>query len=196
MVVARALAVGLFIAALCAQAAEPALGKAEIGGSVGVFRATGDGGFTKVTFGGSAAARIGSVTQIFGEFGYVPLESGSMNGNMFGYDYAGSYSSKLYQGLGGVRIHFPVSDKFLPFAFGAGGIGRASASATATVSGVSGTGSSGENAAIVAFGGGVTCVLGKSWGLRPEVRYQRYHFSDGSLGAVMARMGIFFQFGR
>ena len=53
------------------------------------------------------------------------------------------------------------------------------------------------------FGGGVRMRLGKQWGLKPEVRYQRYNSSDSSLiegplaggSAVQYTVGVFYQFG-
>ena len=53
----------------------------------------------------------------------------------------------------------------------------------------------------VNFGGGASCYVGKNWGIRPEVRYERQHTVYGPANETLTANvvdlsgSIFYQFG-
>jgi hypothetical protein len=48
------------------------------------------------------------------------------------------------------------------------------------------------------FGGGLgaRCLIGRNWGLRPELQYIRYQKSEGGFNAMRMTFGVFYAFGR
>ena len=192
----RALLAGVFAVAGCVKAAEPELGRVEVSGIVGLFRAMGDVGFSRANLGGSAAVRLGERAQLFGEFGYVPVDSLTENGSALGYSYTASGSYKIYNGLAGLRYHFTSASRFMPYIVTVGGVSHEVASGTAVVSGITTTVSQSQNAGVYGIGGGVTCFAGSKWGVRPELRYQRHQYQDGGANALVLTVGVFYQIGR
>jgi hypothetical protein len=192
----RVLVAGLFVFAGRVRAAEPALGKAEVSGFGGLFHGIEEGGFSKASFGGSVAARVGEKVQLFGEFGYVPVDSLQESGTVQGYSYTATGSYRMYSGIGGMRYHFSTSSRFMPYVVAAGGLDHEVASGTAVVSGYKATATQSTNAGIFGFGGGLTCFAGSKWGVRPEVRYQRHQYSDGGANALLLTVSVFYQFGK
>jgi hypothetical protein len=52
------------------------------------------------------------------------------------------------------------------------------------------------NSVYSGFGGGVRVYVGEHWGVKPEVRYQRYLSSVAQgTNSVLYTVGIFYQFG-
>jgi hypothetical protein len=194
--ISRILVAGLFVFAGSVGAAEPALGKAEVSGFGGLFHGMEAGGFSKATFGGSVAARVGEKAQLFGEFDYVPVDSLTDSGSVLGFAYTATGSYRMYNGIGGIRYHFVTSSRFMPYIVAAGGLGHEVASGTAVVSGIKSTVTESTNAGIFGFGGGLTCFAGSKWGVRPEVRYQRHQYKDGGANALVLTVGVFYQIGR
>lgn len=194
--ISRVLMAGVFVCVSSVRAEEPALGRAEVSGFGGLFHGLGEGGFSKASFGGSGAARLGAKVQLFGEFGVVPVESLKESGSVQGYSYTATGSSKMYNGIGGVRYHFITSSRFMPYIVAAGGLSLEVVSATAVVSGTKTTLSESQYVGVYGFGGGVTCLAGSKWGVRPEVRYQRHQYSDGAVNALLVTVGVFYQFGK
>jgi hypothetical protein len=138
----------------------------------------GDGGGNHATVGGDAGFNAGAHLQIFGEANYSPLGS------------YGSVSSKLLNAGGGARIRFAEAEaeaKVIPYVSLLGGVGRTS---------VSGMGSSASSSSAYAGAGfGANLKAGAHWGVRPEVRYQRY-MQHGGGNALLFMGGLFYQFGK
>ena len=196
ILISRLLVAGIFALAGSLRAAEPALGKAEVSGIVGLFRATGEAGFSRATFGGSAAVRLGDRAQLLGEFSSVPVDSLNETGSVLGYSYTANGSYKIYNGLAGLRYHFVTTSRFMPYIVALGGVSHEVASGTAVVSGVTATVSQTQNAGVYAFGGGVALFAGSRWGIRPEFRYQHHQYQDGGANALVLTVGVFYQIGK
>lgn len=92
---------------------------------------------------------------------------------------------------GGVEYRFRGEDrKVEPFV--SGGIGAARMSASASASGSTGSLAISETDLMYTAGGGLRTYLGRSWGLRPEIKVVRVPGETYAHAAV----GIFYQFGR
>jgi hypothetical protein len=96
------------------------------------------------------------------------------------------------QGYGGaVRFNIAPRGKIVPYGIFDGGGARL----TASESGVAVS----SNGSYFGGGGGVSLYLGKSWGIRPECRFNRFYYTfhgvSGNTNVFAATAGIFFQFG-
>ena len=180
----------LFSAAAFAQD-----GKVEVAGFGGGLAMTGAG--VNALAGGSGDVRVTDNLRVFGEFTYSPLSSLAASAANEASALTGvnvTAHVKLFDFGGGIDYSFG-SSKVRPYALVALGVGHTSVSATATVDGVSGTGSSSTDSAYVGVGGGVRIYAGQNWGIKPEFRYQRYGGSLASNSAVFT-VGLFYQFGK
>jgi len=141
-----------------------------------------DGGVgTHGVFGGAAAYRIGDNLHLFGEFNHSTILSESISGV--------TGTAGLSNFGGGADFSFGSStSKLRPYMTAAMGAGHFSASAE----GVSLTIT---NALYAGFGGGVRLYVGEHWGIKPEVRYQRYLSSLFQANSVLYTVGLFYQFG-
>jgi hypothetical protein len=127
-------------------------------------------GKTNGQLGGAIGRVFGGNSVVFAETSYAPLGGGKNLVN-FG---------------GGLNFGFPTHlDKLVPYVVVAGGLGRSM---------VSGGGSS--NDVMFAAGFGARYFIGSNWGVRPEVRFQRYQESDGGINTYIFTGGLFYRFGR
>jgi outer membrane protein W len=157
-----------------------------------------DGGVgTHATYGGGAAFLLGDNVHIFGEFSTATLATTSVSSGSV----TATGSAKLANYGGGVDYSFGSADsKFRPYVLAGLGVGHyyatGSGGGTSVSLGIT-------NEISYSFGGGVRVYLGKHWGLKPEVRYQRYGSANAALigatvpgaNTVQYTGGIFYQFG-
>ena len=132
-------------------------------------------------FGGSGGYNVTPYITALGEYKYDPL------------NYAMSVATYHTQLAGGAaRFNFTPSKKIVPYAIVGAGYDRLIAS-------FSGEGTVFADGYYVNFGGGVSYYLGKNWGVRPEVRYERQHTSIDvqTISANVADVSgsFFYQFG-
>jgi hypothetical protein len=138
-----------------------------------------DTNINRYTVGVSGGANLTPSVALIGEFNYMSMpQVQSVNIYMDGYGAA-------------VRFNVPTRGKAVPYGvFGGGG-----ARLTAYESGASVT----SNGSYFGGGGGVSLYLGRTWGIRPEFRYNRFDFSYSGISAntntIAATVGAFFQFG-
>jgi hypothetical protein len=142
-----------------------------------------DGPTSTHFFGASGGYNVIPAITVLGEYKYDPL--GSYN---LGVGPSGVHA-QLYGGA--VRFNFRPSSKIVPYSVVGGGGYRFTVSSSG--SGIS------INGSYVNFGGGASVYLGKNWGVRPEVRYERQQFSSEGLNidanVVVAYGSIFYQWG-
>ena len=144
----------------------------EVAGYFGGATLSGGGG-SHPAIGAAIAANTNRVLQLLGEINYVPTGSPGFSASLVDFD-------------GGIQIRFRVPrTKVEPYALGVIGLGHFSASA--------GSFSSTTNSFFYGLGGGFRYFVGRNWGLRPELRFQKYTSSGGGhLG--MYTVGVFYQF--
>jgi len=170
---------------------------AEISGFGGGITLDGAGG-THDLFGGSAAYRLGDNVHLLGEFSYSTLASSAFSTNSGGVTVTGNASVNLASFGGGADYSFGSStSKLRPYLTGALGLGHFYGSGSGTGSnGVSASVSVGlTNALYTGAGGGIRLYVGKHWGFKPEVRYQRYQSSLIKSNTAVYTVGLFYQFG-
>jgi hypothetical protein len=138
---------------------------------------------SKYFLSGSGGYNVTPYITVLGEYKFDPLDAPS--GNLF------KWHSQLYGGA--ARFNFTPSKKIVPYVtVGVGGY-RLTASKPGTIQNVDGY--------YVNFGGGASVYLGKHWGIRPEVRYERQHCmynpAHETLTANVADVSgsFFYQFG-
>ncbi len=169
---------------LAAASAAPAViwaGGAEVSGFGGGMTLGGGLG-THGVFGGSAAVRIGDHIHVFGDIDHSTILSESISGV--------TGTAGLTNFGGGLDYSFgPSTSKLRPYVTAGLGAGHFSA-------GAGGVNVSIGNSVYSAFGGGVRVYVGEHWGVKPEVRFQRYLSSvaQGTNGAIYT-VGLFYQFG-
>lgn len=164
-------------------------------GEIAVFgggTALSAGGGTHALVGASAGVRVSGGLRIFGEFGLVPLAA--INESYEGIN--ASATDRLYNFGGGLDYSFGSSKTVVPYVLGAAGLSHQSVSATANSSGFSATVGMAANSAYFGGGAGVRLYIGQKWGVKPEVRYQRYQNSGGSANAADFTVGLFYEFGK
>jgi len=155
-------------------------GGAEVSGSLGAIT-IGQGGGTHAVYGGAGGVRIGDHIHLFGEVNHstiLTLTDSGVTGN-----------AGLTNFGGGADFSFgsPTS-KVRPYVTAALGVGHFYASAQ----GVSLTIT---NSAYTGFGGGVRVYVGEHWGVKPEIRFQRYLSSLFQVNSAVYTVGLFYQFG-
>ncbi len=157
-----------------------------------------DGGVgTHAAYGGSAAYLLGDNVHLFGEFSYTTLASETVSSGTTTANAAVNLAS--YGGGADYSFGSP-SSKLRPYVLAALGVGHfygnGSSGGTSVSLGIT-------NDIYAGIGGGIRLYLGKHWGLKPEVRYQRYNSSQSSLlgatigssNSVQYTVGVFYQFG-
>jgi hypothetical protein len=142
-------------------------------------------------FGGSVDARVVDHLRVFGEFSIVPLASATESES----GVVVNGSEKLTSFGGGLNYGFGSSKRVVPYVLLAVGDGRLSASATANVNGYSVSAGMASNSIYFGVGGGARIYIGEHWGIKPEVRIQRYGISNVFSTAAFSA-GVFYQFGR
>lgn len=155
-----------------------------------------DGGGTHGIGGAAAAVSLGDNLHVFGEFAFSTLATASASEAGI----TANGTDNLLNFGGGVDYSFGSSgSKLRPYVTAAFGLGHQIASASANAAGYAINISQTANSLYTGFGGGVRLYLGKSWGLKPEVRYQRYTGVGSSAGtgsnSVQYTVGLFYQFG-
>jgi hypothetical protein len=125
-------------------------------------------GVTNALLGGAIGTPIGQKSQFFMETGYVPMGSGD----------------KLVNFAAGFTVGLPSrSDSWTPYLTFLGGLGRQMGNG------------SGENDATYGAGVGVRYFFGPRWGVRPEIRWQRYQGTSGGVNSYVFSTGVFYRFG-
>jgi hypothetical protein len=171
-------------------------GSVDVSGNVGFSNLSGDetvDGNHHVAFGGSGAYNFAEMGAIGFDYSYQMLGSETLSGV--------SVSGHI-QNYGGVyRAYLTKSSRVVPYVLVAGG----GLSETEAASAGSIKVSVSQNGYYIGFGGGASIYAGPNWGIRPEFRYERQHFSattvDGvSLAAygqnyALGTISVFYQFG-
>jgi hypothetical protein len=163
---------------------------------------TGYGGGVHLGGGGGSHALAGAAygynasdrAQLFAEVNYIPLSSTTLFSDFAGTALSGS-SKAVNFGLGVLYSAGSASSKVKPYVLGTVGDGRFIESYTykSPLGNVSASGS--YNEVYAGVGAGLRMLVGDHWGVRPEVRFQRY-LQNGGANIVIANVGLFFQFGR
>lgn len=129
-------------------------------------------------FGGSSGINLSKHIAVVGEYSYQlmsPFEGVAFNTQFFG---------------GATRLSFG-GNRVVPYLVLGGGGARLTGSETGV--------SVSSNGGYFGTGGGVSIFLGRTWGIRPEVRYNYLHLAFEGLtqNANIAQIstGLFFQFG-
>ena len=149
------------------------------------------GNGTHALFGGGASFGIGNNIRLLGEFTYSPLASATQSQS--GVTVSGS--EHLIGFGGGIDYSFlDAKAKARPYVTAVVGLDHDSASATGTGSSAGSIPSISisSNSAYIGFGGGLRYFIGKSWGIKPEVRYQH---SPSFGNSVVYSVGLFYRFG-
>jgi hypothetical protein len=161
----------LALAGLVAASTTLARAEGEISGYGGLAHLGGTHGIV----GGMAGTNVMDRLHLFGEFNYVPL--GSSLGA----------SAKMINFGGGVQFKFGApGGPFDPYVAGMVGNGRTSAKYLGI--------SASENSIYAGMGAGFRYRVGSNWGIRPELRYQRY-LQHGGGNMLQVTAGIYYQFG-
>jgi hypothetical protein len=128
-----------------------------------------NGGGNHGIIGFSGNFGIAPVAQVYGEYSYSPL---------------GSYSSKLNDFQGGIKLGIE-SDKIEPYGLVGLGVGHFSSDF------------GGETHFGLHIGAGARIYApSKRWGVTPEIRWGRYFASGSDLNAFRYTAGVFFQWGK
>jgi hypothetical protein len=174
-----AMATGLWAQSAQDSAQGITAGSADVAGNVGFSNLTGADGNKHVHFGGSGGINLSPRVTLLGEYSYMPM--GSLSGVAFNTQLIGVVS----------RLNFFTSKRAVPYALVGAGFDRLNGSE----SGVNVS----ANGSYAAVGGGASLYLGKSWGIRPEFRYERQEVTFAGLIAdtnvVMGTASVFFQWG-
>jgi len=148
------------------------------------------GGGSHGTFGLTGGMKVTSAWSVFGEFSWEQLASES--------DSSSGVNVNASVNLGGgVAYNFgPLSKKVFPYALVAGGVGHFYGSGSASGNGTSVSISMPlANAGYLGAGGGTRIYLGKRWGIKPEIRVDRYVNSAFAGNTVTYTAGLFWEFG-
>lgn len=141
-------------------------------------------------FGGGASFGITDNVRLLGEFTYSPIASGSTSSNGI----AVNATERLFGFGGGIEYSFLDSkSKARPYIAGLVGLDRLSATGTGTAASILPVSVTiGSNSVYYGVGGGLRYFIGKSWGIKPEVRYQR---SSDTGNTIVYSVGLFYRFG-
>jgi len=154
-------------------------GSVDVSGNVGFSNLTGADGNKHINFGGAGGVNLSPRVTLLGEYTYMPM--GSLTGVAFNTQLFGAAS----------RFNFGSSKRVVPYAVVGLGFDRLNGSE----SGVSVN----ANGFYAAVGGGASLYLGKSWGIRPEFRWERQDLTFAGLvsntNVVMGSASVFFQWG-
>ncbi len=169
----------------------------DVSGNIGFSNLSGGettDGKKHIAFGFAGAYNFTDILSSLGfEYSYQMLGSETQSGVT---------ASEHIQSYGPVLRGFLLkSGRVIPYLLvAAGGL---SDKATASAGGI--TASASRNGYYIGFGGGTSIYAGSSWGIRPEVRYERQHFNsttvDGSYSAasgqnyILGTISVFYQFG-
>jgi hypothetical protein len=193
--------IGLFAMGSGLQAAEPGIG--EVSGFGGIVSI---GGSTHGNFGGTLGANLGRFVHLFGEVNYMARGTETYTENHGTAPTTTTVSGQLINYGGGVQIRIPTGTaRIEPYGLLAFGYGQMKRDVDA-ISGTNGaTYSSSDSTYNVynAVGLGARVFLGRKWGIKPELRYQKYYGLNLSSNdpvsdrgrAITATTGIFYQFG-
>jgi hypothetical protein len=149
----------------------------------------GAGGGTHPVFGGGGSFGFGDSFRVLGEVGYGPLLS--MSSSQSGVDV--SVAEHLLGVGGGVEYSFmDAKSKVRPYVVGAVGLEHFTISGSGTNGTTSVSLGTSSNSVYFGGGGGLRYFIGKSWGIKPEIRYQ--HSADTG-NSIVYSVGFFFRFG-
>ena len=170
-------------------------GELEFAGFGGGTHLRADGeGTTKGVVGGRIGASASKRVLVFGEYSYAPLAGfgGSLAGG--GTAVASDLNANLMDFSGGVHVNL-APGRVAPYVLGALGVGRLSASGTATVGTTTASFHRSDSALGASGGIGLRYFVGRNWGIQPEFRYTRYFFDRAGLNDFRFAGGLFFRFG-
>jgi hypothetical protein len=172
MKLTRALSFALMV---CWLFLAPGSAKAQGGEVLGYFGgATVSGGVgSHPALGVAVGANTNRVMQLFAQLNYVPTGSGGVSGYIVDFG-------------GGLELRFRIPHtKVAPYGLATIGLGHAHASA--------GNFSASDNSFFYGLGGGFRYYVGRNWGLRPELRFQKYT-GQGRGHLALYTVGVFYQF--
>jgi len=154
-------------------------GSVDVSGNVGFSNLTGADNNKHVNFGGAGGVNLSPRITLLGEYTYMPM--GSLTGVAFNTQLVGVAT----------RLNFGSFKRVVPYAVVGFGFDRLNGSE----SGVSVS----ANGSYAAVGGGASLYLGKSWGIRPEFRWERQEVTFSGLisdtNVVLGNASVFFQWG-
>ncbi len=155
------------------------------------------GGGNHAYLGGTFGTAVRDRLFVFGELGYAPLTGKSTTTVVDGTPVRISASAKLVDFGGGAQFILMPGSKFEPYVIGAVGGGRFSASGSTEVPGTNLKVSTSVSDTQVRLGGGagLRYYVSENWGIRPELRVDRY-FGDQGSTAFRYTVGVFYQFGK
>ncbi len=156
-----------------------------------------NGGGSHVHLSGTFGTAVRDRLFVFGELGYAPLTGRSTTTVVDGTSVRISASAKLVDFGGGAQFILMPGSKFEPYVIGAVGGGRMSTSGSAHVPGTNldVSASSSDTKARLGGGAGLRYYVSENWGIRPELRVDRY-FGDQGSTAFRYTVGVFYQFGK
>lgn len=138
---------------------------------------------TQYFYGGSGGYNVTPHITVLGEYKFDPLVAPSTSTYTWHSQLAGSAA----------RFNFTPSKKIVPYAIAGAGYVRMTASEFGSYEYSDGY--------YVNFGGGASVYIGKHWGIRPEIRYERQHTEYGpgkeilTSNVVDLSGSFFYQFG-
>ena len=152
------------------------------------------GGGTRGNLGGTTGINLGRFVHLFGEVNYMAVRKETASPAL------ATGSGTLMNYGGGVQIRIPTgAAKIEPYGLLAFGYGHMRGGVNGATSGADST-----HSAYNGVGIGARIFVGKNWGIKPEVRYQKYYgiylssadpFAE--LGGVRnVTAGLFYQFGK
>jgi len=145
---------------------------------------------THASFAGSAGKAITDRIFAFGEFGYIPIGSGTVTSP--GGNFSIGNSGRVLSFMGGAQYQFNENNSFTPYAGAALGAVRTSFKSTIVGAPISETDISASATKFYgSFGGGARYYVNESWGFKPELM-----IFAGSDSFVRFSVGVFYQFRR
>ena len=166
-------------------------GSVDLAGNVGWSNLEGADNNYHINYGGSGGYNISPWLTVLGEYQFLPM--GSVTDTSSGTAITAHASYDLYGGA--ARFNFSGSKRFVPYGLVAMGGARLKGQAPRKAS-ASRPRSTVTTSALAAEH---RSILGRNWGVRPEVRYERQVFSvagtASSQNAVLTSCGVFFRFG-
>ena len=156
-----------------------------------------NGGGNHVHLGSVFGTAVRDRLFVFGELGYAPLTGKTTTTVVDGSPVRISASARLVDFGGGLQVILTSGEKFETYVIGAVGAGRMSASGSSHVPGTNldVSISSSDTKARLGGGAGLRYYVSENWGIRPELRVDRY-FGDQGSTAFRYTVGVFYQFGK
>lgn len=183
--------IGLLMAApFLTAAAWGASGEVSASGGAMTFD---QGGGTHGTLGLTGGLKVGDNLSLFGDLSWAQLASASETNSGVNVN----ASVNLANLGGGLAYSFrSPSSRVVPYGLVAGGVGHFYGLGSGSGNGATvNLSMSLANAGYVGTGGGARIYLGKRWGIKPEVRFDRYINSAFASSTITCTAGVFWEFG-